>query len=231
MILLRYKNEETLYNVGFDVWDTHHVHLTGNFPVKTKGFDLFNSKNIFLGEYYEYVTVYKSLETGVIFSNDGSVYVEPEPPAPPTLEEVQEMKVQEMNLAQQEIISHGLQVKLSDGKTYPFSLTTNDQISIMGSSSVVGMSIKGTPWHIADESVHCVYFSEEDMKAITQAAYLHVTYHVTYFRDLRIYIRALEEKSAVEAIQYGVMLPAEYQSEVLKDMLSAMSAQKASEWK
>ena len=136
----------------------------------------------------------------------------------PTLEEVQEKKVAEMNAIQQEVISGGVDVVLSDGQQYHFSLTTNDQLSIMGSVAADVTTIKGTPWHIADESVHCQYYSAEDMAAISAAAYQWVLYHVTYFRDLRIYIRSLESKEGVEEITYGMVIPEEYCSEVLKDM-------------
>lgn len=284
MLKLKYINENTFYSVNFNNISNNIIQITGVFPIKTIGFNLYTSNKILLGNYNEYNTVYKELSNGAMFSNNGKVFIPtitfttsgggslqgnlvqsvddysklvvpiPQPDenyifkgwnkkipeigkieqdetfvaefeyvAP--LSEVQEAKVQEMNEAQQEIIAHGLTVKLSDGNTYPFSLTTNDQISIMGSTAVNGMVVKGTPWHIADESVHCQYYSEEDMNTITKAAYLHVTYHVTYFRDLRIYIRALTDKAQVEAIQYGVYIPEEYQSEVLKDLLAQLQAQ------
>ena len=136
----------------------------------------------------------------------------------PTLAEIQEKKVAEMNAIQQEVISQGVDVMLSDGQQYHFSLTTNDQLSIMGSVAADVTTIKGTPWHIADESVHCQYYSAEDMAAISAAAYQWVLYHVTYFRDLRIYIRSLESKEEVEAVTYGMVIPEEYRSEVLQDM-------------
>ena len=50
-----------------------------------------------------------------------------------------------------------------------------------------------------------------------------VTWHVTYFRDLRIYIRSIEDKVAVAAIQYGTDIPEQYQSAPLKAMLAAQN--------
>ena len=58
------------------------------------------------------------------------------------------------------------------------------------------------------------------MALIIASALAHVTYHVTYFRDLRIYIRALDSKEEVQAITYGVAIPEKYQSEVLKVLLT-----------
>lgn len=59
------------------------------------------------------------------------------------------------------------------------------------------------------------------MELITTAAMACVTWHVTYFRDLRIYIRSLQDKSKVETIRYGSDIPVEFQSEPLKVMISA----------
>ena len=75
------------------------------------------------GKYEDYTTLYRTLETGFQLSNDGSVYVEPEPtpvpepePYEPTLEEVQEAKVLEMNAAQQSTIEYGVDVQLTNGQ-------------------------------------------------------------------------------------------------------------------
>ena len=42
-------------------------------------------------------------------------------------------------------------------------------------------------------------------------------YHITYFRDLRIYVYSLNTVEEVEAIEYGFELPEEFKSQVLKD--------------
>jgi hypothetical protein len=57
------------------------------------------------------------------------------------------------------------------------------------------------------------------MAIIAEKALQFITYHVTYFRDLRIYIRSLQTKEEVQSVTYGMAIPVEYQSEVLKDFL------------
>lgn len=202
--------------------------------VSTAGFDLYLDEkcqtDIGVGFYHAFTTIYRNDDTtaeynGYQLSKDGSVYVEPKPvpepePYVPTLEEVQEAKVSEMNVAQQQIVAHGCEVELTDGTKERFTLTTNDQLSLNALSvkTLEGMQI--VPWHPADESVHCKFYSEEDMKKITDACMNWVAYHVTYFRDLRIYIRSLQDKDSINAIQYGDNIPTEYQSEVLQSMLA-----------
>lgn len=198
--------------------------------ISTNGFDLYNDMecqvDIGIGFYHGFTTIYRNDEetlkyNGYQLSNDGSVYTEPEPipEYEPTLEEIKEQKVQEMNQVQQNLIIQGTEVELSDGSKEKFTLNTNDQLSLNSLSvkNLEGLSV--LPWHPADENVHCKFYSEEDMKKITDTCMNFVTYHVTYFRDLRIYIRSLQTKEEVDSVEYGVDIPIEYQSEVLQALL------------
>lgn len=144
------------------------------------------------------------------------------------LNEVQENKVAEMNAAMESAIAYGAEVQLSDGTTERFALTDRDQISLIG-LQVSAAALTDTqdvdpltfPWHPADENVHCKFYSQEDMQKISTAGFQYVLYHVTYFRDLRIYIRSLADTESVQAVAYGTALPEAYQSEPLKAMLAA----------
>ena len=53
----------------------------GNTNVNTSGFKAYReSDSLFLGDYSDYTTVYKEDNEKISYSNDGSVYVEPEIP-------------------------------------------------------------------------------------------------------------------------------------------------------
>ena len=53
----------------------------GNTNVNTSGFKAYReSDSLFLGDYSDYTTVYKEDNEKISYSNDGSVYVEPEVP-------------------------------------------------------------------------------------------------------------------------------------------------------
>ena len=177
------------------------------------------------GDYKKYTTIYGTKEDGsIVLSNDGSIYnppsepdYTPEEPYEPTLEQLQETKVTEMNNAQQSAIQQGLDITLSDGTVEHFTLTDHDQTSLMGLQTLVAQGVENIPWHTSDQTEHCKYYSNADMAIITSKALQFVTFHVTYFRDLRIYVRALEDKEAVSNVFYGMSIPEEYQSDVLKD--------------
>jgi len=200
--------------------------------VDTSGFDLFLDKegevDIGGGHYRTFNTIYRNDETtaeynGYQLSNDGSVYVEPEPEPKyePTLEEIIEQKVSEMNSAQQQVIQDGVDVTLTDGAVEHFTLKDQDQTSLMGLQTRVLAGDEYIPWHTSDESEHCKFYSNADMGLIASAAMYHVTYHVTYFRDLRIYIRSMQTKEEVEAVYYGTEIPVQFQSEPLMGILAA----------
>mgnify|MGYP001099566299 CR=1 FL=1 len=211
--------------------DDNHVLIEG-VEKNTSGFNLLTEKGFVFGKYEDYTTLYKDTETGYILSNDGSVYVEPEPipepepepePYEPTLEDLQEAKVAEMNMAQQRIIATGVDVVLTDGTTEHFTLEDHDQTSLVGLQSQVVAGEENIPWHTSDEKQHCKFYSNADMRKITTTAMNYVTWHVTYFRDLRIYIRSLESKEDVEKVTYGMDIPEAYQSEPLKAMMAQKS--------
>lgn len=141
-----------------------------------------------------------------------------------TLAEIKEQKIKEMNAAQQAIIQNGVEVTLSESTTERFTLKDQDQMSLMGLQTLAQQGIDRIPWHEANNAEHCKYYSAEDMGRITGAALSFISYHVTYFRDLRIYINSMTDKESVESVTYGMYIPAEYQSEVLADFYAAQNA-------
>lgn len=225
MLKMRYIGDTESYLVDFRNLSSNIAQLSGGIPVKTTGFKMFKLDGSYLGDYSAYTTVYREIEGSVQFSNDGSVYVPPEPtpepePYVPSLEEVKESKVAEMNAAQQYVIQIGIDVTLTDGSVEHFTLTDHDQTSLMGLQAKVEQGDEQIPWHTSDEAEHCKFYSNADMALITEAAMAYVTWHVTYFRDLRIFIRSLETKDEVNAVVYGMDIPEEYQSEPLKAMIA-----------
>lgn len=200
--------------------------------VDTNGFDLFLDEkgelDIGGDSYHGYNTVYRNDDTtaeynGYQLSNDGSVYEEQPQPTPvePTLDELKEQKISEMNDAQQESIQNGVNVTLSDGTVEHFTLTDHDQTSLMGLQTKVAQGETQIPWHTSDVNKPCKYYSNTDMRLITETAMQAVTFAVTYFRDLRIYINSMEDSTSVQNVTYGMTIPKEYRSEVLADIYAS----------
>ena len=204
-------------------------------PVYTVTFEGLNCTMV--GKTTQNVKTYDELEIPVAIPNENYEFVEWNPVIPlhgkitknekytaktayvKTLEEEQTEKISEMNEIQQLTIRDGVLITLSDGRNEQFTLKDQDQTSLMGLQTLVAQGVENIPWHSADQSEHCKYYSNADMAIIAEKALQFITYHVTYFRDLRIYIRSLKAKEEVQNVTYGMEIPVEYQSEVLKDFL------------
>lgn len=94
MLNMKYTGSKPVYEVEFSRISQHVVQLIGEIPAKDKGFTLSRDESEDEWDYKNFKTVYRQLDNGVQFSDDGSVYVappEPEPdpePEPPTEEEL-----------------------------------------------------------------------------------------------------------------------------------------------
>lgn len=88
MLNLQYAGETKKYEISFTYIDDNIVQIVGSFPAKTKGFNLtrINQPSVFIGDYTAYKTIYKPVEGGFQFSNNGTTYPETSPTIP-TLEE------------------------------------------------------------------------------------------------------------------------------------------------
>ena len=93
-MVLKYKNEETTYDVEFKKISKNIVEIKGDFPIKDVGFTLSRPDMNDGWDYSEFITVYNEVDSGAQFSNDGSIYVEPIIPTP-TAEELAEMEEKE----------------------------------------------------------------------------------------------------------------------------------------
>lgn len=93
-MLLQYQNDNLSYEVKFKKISENIVQITGNFPIKNDGFTLSRETHEDNWDYSAFITIYREIENGCQFSNDGSVYAEPVVLIP-TAEELAEMEEQE----------------------------------------------------------------------------------------------------------------------------------------
>lgn len=132
-----------------------------------------------------------------------------------TLEVVINAKIKEMSEACSNTIVSGFNIELSDGNTYHFALTLEDQVNMIELRNRYNAGETQIPYHSSGEL--CRYYSAEDIALILEKSDNFKNYNVVYFNSLRNYIKSLTDISKVSAITYGVEIPKKYQSEVLKN--------------
>lgn len=138
-----------------------------------------------------------------------------------TIEYLKSKKIKEMSYMCNQTIINGFDVALSDNKQYHFSLTIQDQLNLITLSAMISNGETAIPYH-ADGQL-CKIFSAEDMDNIIQTATMFKTYHTTYYNSLKSYIQSLDTREEIGKVSYGMNIPDEYQSEVLKDLIKKMS--------
>lgn len=150
----------------------------------------------------------------------GKPVPEPEPEFPDdgSVELVRENIVGQMFAACNAEIVGGVDVTLSDGQTYHFSLNLEDQLNLLSLQGMISNGAEAVPYHADGEE--CRYYSANDFTVIAAAATNWKLYQESYFNSLRAYIQSMETMPELLAVEYGMEVPAEYQTVVLQQMLA-----------
>ena len=130
----------------------------------------------------------------------------------PSIEFVRSSKLNEMSYACRTTIEAGFDLELR-GETHHFSLDTQDQLNLI-SLSAMAQTQSLIPYHADGEA--CIFYTNEEIEQIVETATAFKIYHTTYYNALKGYINALDSIEDISAIEYGIEIPEEYQSDVLK---------------
>lgn len=139
-----------------------------------------------------------------------------------TLEEAKKAKIEHLDSTCENTIYAGTDVTLTDGSVEHFTLDAKDQLDLSGIGLQLLQGAEQIAWHKDDETESCKFYSAADGAAIIQTLTMFRTYHITYFRDLRIYVNSLTDADDVNTIEYGSVIPDEYKSDVLKSIEAQM---------
>ena len=139
-----------------------------------------------------------------------------------TLEDAKKTKIEYLDSTCENTIYAGTDVTLSDGTVEHFTLDAKDQLDLSGIGLQLLQGAEQIAWHKDDETESCKFYSAADGATIIQTLTIFRTYHITYFRDLRIYVNSLSDVNDVNAIEYGSVIPDEYKSDVLKSIEAQM---------
>lgn len=167
------------------------------------------------GEFIGYITLYRQFADNnlhYILSNDNSVYIPPIPipdpePYEPTLEEVMDNKIIELSYICEQSIMNGVDVEI-DGQTEHFSYNEKDQANIDDLTNSAKETMMEQPYHADGGS--CKLYTAKQIITIYITEKMNKTHHTTYFNQMKMYIKTLEDKDAISAINYGDPLAGQY---------------------
>ena len=119
------------------------------------------------------------------------------------LNQIKAQKKSELGNVCTGVIHGGMDVVLSDGKTYHYSLTDKDQTAIMALySNAKDPTYTGTlQWH--PDNGLCTFYSKEDVFAIATAAISYRTYHETLINHLNRYVESLDNEEEIKIVTYS----------------------------
>ena len=139
--------------------------------------------------------------------------------------QARDAKIEEMSAMSERIIHAGTDITLSDGVTYHFSFSDQDQFQIgflataaKNAQMLESMGLptnetgKDYPWHA--DGGDCIFYSRADMITIGSTMQNYITYHNSYFHALRNYIQDMHNPLKIMEIKYGVEVPGIYCGDV-----------------
>lgn len=211
-----------LEEAQYIVCENEYYHDSWLRPETVKG--LYKLASIIEIDKDEYESLNKSIEAGenidISTTPEEDTDIEETPVDPNqtiTLEFIKERKLREISSVCSKMIANGFDVELSDEKSHHFSLSEQDQLNLITLSTMISAGETAIPYHADGES--CKFYSVDDITAILNAATAYKTYHVTYHNSLRTYIKSLDDVKEISACEYGMNIPTEYQSDVMRVLL------------
>jgi hypothetical protein len=109
-------------------------------------------------------------------------------------------------------ITSGFSIILSDGESYNFKLTTEDQLNLMSIEGQLNAGAETFIYHATNQP--CRFFSRDDMTKIIATFKRYTLYHTTYFNVAKQYINSLVDIGKVNTFTYGTDV-----SEVVDDIV------------
>lgn len=135
-------------------------------------------------------------------------------PAEPdiTIEYIRGLKLKEMSHACRKAIEEGFDLTLRD-TPHHFSLDTQDQLNLM-SLGIMAQTQSLIPYHADGEA--CDFYTAEEINEIIESANAHKIYHTTYHNALKAYINSLDTLESIASVEYGMEIPEEFKTDVLR---------------
>lgn len=115
------------------------------------------------------------------------------------LQKLREAKIQSMSEICHKVIISGFDH--SDGHHYSLQESDQNSLNVLSIKASQGFD---TTWHY--DGGLCQFYSPEEMLALTEYAFKFITYHQTYFNQLKAQINNMDNIDQIIVIKYGEQL-------------------------
>jgi hypothetical protein len=133
------------------------------------------------------------------------------------LVQARQSKISQLSNQCKAFINAGFSISLTDGKSYGFKLTTEDQLNLMSIECQLNAGAETVLYHATNQP--CRIFSRDDMLKVIKAFRHHVTYHTTYFNAAKQYINSLTDVEKIKKFNYGTDVSTTVKDKVIKQIL------------
>lgn len=148
-------------------------------------------------------------------------YPESLPAYTPTIDEIRNMKISSLSSICNKQIINGVDIDI-DGVIEHFGYSNEDQTNI---KELFDLAVQtNVPMYYHSDGNSCKLYTVDQIIAIYTTATMNKMHHITYFNQLKMYLRSLEDSETISGVEYGYELTDEYQS----TYNSAMEQAKAS---
>ena len=139
-------------------------------------------------------------------------------PYMPTLDEAKSTKIAELSKTCNALIIDGVDVKM-DGITEHFSYNDEDQTNIKELFDIVMQT--NSPMYYHQNNGGCRLYSAEQIINLYVTEVTNKMHHTTYFNQLKMYIKSLNDIDTVSSVAYGDKLQGIYLETYNNAMLQA----------
>ena len=140
-----------------------------------------------------------------------------------TLTEVKQKVIKRLSNICKNKITAGFSIELSDGNTYEFKLTTEDQLNLMMIENQLLSGSTTFIYHATNQP--CKVYTKEDMTKIINAFKKHTLYHTTYFNAAKHFIMSQSNINDINLFSYGTDISDTVEDAVLRQILKNGDAQ------
>lgn len=227
MLELTYIGSDVKFEVSFRNISEHVCEIVGNVPHTTTGFMLSRIGKQDSWDYSGYTTIFRELDNGVQYSNDGSVYVQPAPPVSPEEPEPEVPTIEEVKASKTAEIQSMMEADIANGVVYEGECFRYYQSDRARYKELLEIAVQSKQAVYVESENGRKSLDGEALRGLYGALRIHEVDRIAYGEQLKRLVEDERTIGAVNAISYGQPLAGEYLSRYEEERAAEVGAVEA----